>query len=135
MSFFFMLPQKFYFVTTFSQDLNWKKRLFFFFLLRTYTKFITTKKKHNVKTMQPLTTLYKNTRHFTKKNSQIFFIILWINKKRFTFVEKLLDLDWRKNKITRTKIYVFYFKVDPFTPLWYNSLLTTSLLSFEDQRA
>lgn len=81
MSFFFMLPQKFYFVTTFYQDLNWKKRLFFFFLLKTYTKFITTKKKHNVKTMQPLTTLYKNTRHFTKKILKFFLLYFGLTKK------------------------------------------------------
>lgn len=79
--FFFMLPQKFYFVTTFYQDLNWKKRFFFFFLLRTYTKFITTKKKHNMKTMQPLTTLYKNTRHFTKKILKFFLLYFGLTKK------------------------------------------------------
>ena len=70
-----------------------KKILFFFFLLiRTYTKFITTKRKHNVNTMQPLTILYKYTRHSTKIKFRICFIILWINKKIFAFVKKLLDL-------------------------------------------
>ena len=88
-----MLPQKLDFITTFYQDLNWKKRLFFFFLLRIYTKFITTKKKHSFTTMQPLTTLQRNTRDYTKIKFKICFIILWINKKRFAFVEKLLDLD------------------------------------------
>jgi hypothetical protein len=43
--------------------------------------------------MQPLTILYKYTRHSTKIKLRICFIILWINKKIFAFVQKLLDLD------------------------------------------
>lgn len=71
-----------------------KKILFFFFLLmRTYTEFITIKKEHNVNTMQPLTILYKYTRHSTEIKLRICFIILWINKKIFAFVQKLIDLD------------------------------------------
>lgn len=117
-----------------------KKILFFFFLLiGTYTKFITTKEKHNVNTMQPLTILYRYTRHSTKIKFKIklriCFIILWINKKIFAFVQKLLDLDWRENITTRTKVYFFYFKVDPFTPSWYNPLPTASLPSSEDRGA
>jgi hypothetical protein len=50
------------------------------------------KKKHNVNTMQPLTILSKYTHYSTKKKLRICFILLWINKKIFAFVQKLLDL-------------------------------------------
>ena len=57
--------------------------------------------------MQPLTTLYKYMSHSTKTKLKICFTIFLINKKIFAFVEKILNLDWRKSITTRPKMYVF----------------------------
>ena len=83
-----MLLQKLGFVTTFSISIGKRDP----FLLRTYTEFVA-EKKHNINTMQPLTTLYQYMSHSTKTKLKICFTIFLINKKRFAFVKKIFDLD------------------------------------------